>query len=374
MVVMLHDADDNDANFDCRIPSREIIPNRERWGGTVLILLSTSFYAVSNVVLRILTDLKIDADWFLCFKEMTGVLCLLPWIVFRLFQGRYRWISKRLLFYIVIASIFCQLIGARLHMLGFAVLGLVIAIPIIQSSTMIGTAYLGQYFLGDLLSQRRKIAMGILVAAVVLLSLGKEAAVAQSSFGRILLAAIGTITAGVAYSIYTIVLRFAARRFWGAEDSVWASFRFSQWVGYDFPISSPKRLYSPMPVTLAMLIVLGVGIITFGSCLYLRTGLEGFTNVPPIAWKLVPITGFCNMTGFFFQVHGLRLTSAVQASLIAVSQILVLSLIGMIFFHEPTNLFVWTGLTLTACGVVLSAKPEGGEKGAEKREQEEKKA
>ena len=349
----------NDANSDSQTAFPATIPSRERWSGTALIFLSTFFYAASNVVLRQLTQFEVDIDWFLCFKEATGVAILLPWIIFRLFQGRYRWVSKRLLLYILIGSVFCQLVGARLHMLGFAVLGLVIAVPLIQSSTMLGTAYLGRYFLGDPLSRRRKIAMGILIVAVILLSIGKEmAASTETSFGIFLLVAAGTVVAGGAYSIYVVILRYAARRFWGTEDDVWASFRFSQWVGYDFPKNPPQRLYSPMPVTLAMLIVLGVGILTFGSCLYWRQGLDGFTDVPPIAWKLVPITGLCNMIGFFFQIHGLRLTTAVQASLIAVSQIIVLSLIGMVFFDEPTNILVWIGLTLTAYGVVLSAKPE----------------
>ena len=338
-------------------------PSRERWAGTALIFLSTSFYSASNVALRMLTERGIDIDWFLCFKEVVGVTVLLPWVLFRLFQGRYRWVSKSLLFYIVIAAVFCQLIGARLHMLGFAVLGLVIAVPIVQSSMMLGSAYLGRYFLGDPLSRRRKIAMAILIAAVVLLSIGKELTALASdkpetSVGLFLQVAAGTVVAGIAYSIYVVMLRHAGRRFWQTDDSAWAAFSFSQWVGSDFPNNSPKRLYSPMPVTLMMLVVLCVGVVTFGSCLYLRKGLEGFTNVPPIAWQLIPITGLCNMIGFFFQLHGLRLTSAVQASLIAVSQILVLSLIGMIFFDEPTNTLVWIGLTLTAYGVVLSAKPE----------------
>ncbi len=338
-------------------------PSRERWAGTVLILLSTSFYAASNTVLRLLTDLKVDIDWFLCMKESTGVCLLLPWILFRFYQGRYRWVSKRLLFFVVVASVFCQLVGARLHMLGFSVLGLVVAVPIVQSSTMLGTAFLGQYFLGDPLSRRRKIAMSILIVAVVLLSVGKELTApppeeAETSVGMFLLVALGTVVAGAAYAIYIIILRYVGRRFWKAENSVWASFQFTQWVGYDFPENSQKRLYSPTPVTLTMLIVLCVGIVTFGSCLYAKAGLAGFTNVPPVAWKLILIPGVCNMIGFFFQVQGLRQTSAVQASLIAVGQILVLSLIGMVCFGEPTNLLVWGGLALTAYGVVLSAKPE----------------
>ncbi len=347
--------------------SSPVGPSTERWAGTFLIILSTSFYTMSNAVLRLLTDMKVDLDWFLFFKESIGLVLLLPWILFRLFQGRYRWVSKRLLFGVAIAAVICELIGARLHMVGFAVLGLVIAVPIVQSSTMLGTALLGQRFLGDKISHRRKTAMGILIVSVIVLSVGKEIAeltVEQSekhsvtSVGVFLWGAAGTIVAGIAYSVYIVILRSIGRRFWKSDDSVWLSFQFSQWVGYDFPQDPPKRLYSPTPVTLMMSIVLVVGMIVFGSFLMLKKGVAGFTDTPPLAWKLILIPGVCNMIGFFFQVQGLRLTSAVQASLIAVSQIVVLSLIGIYFFGEQTNWLVWLGLTLTAYGVILSAKPE----------------
>jgi drug/metabolite transporter (DMT)-like permease len=52
------------------------------------------------------------------------------------------------------------------------------------------------------------------------------------------------------------------------------------------------------------------------------------------------------------------MTSAVQASLISVSQMLVLSLIGYLFFHEAINVLVMIGLGLTFYGVFMSAKPE----------------
>jgi drug/metabolite transporter (DMT)-like permease len=52
------------------------------------------------------------------------------------------------------------------------------------------------------------------------------------------------------------------------------------------------------------------------------------------------------------------MTTAVQASLIAVSQILILSLIGFVFFNEAINILVLFGLALTVYGVAVSAKPE----------------
>ncbi|MDR1964367.1 MAG: DMT family transporter [Planctomycetaceae bacterium] len=345
-----------------------VAPSRERWAGTIFAFLSTTCYAVSNTIMRFLTDYNLDIDWILFYKELIGLTILIPWLLFRFFQGRFRFISKRLIFYVAFAAVFCQLVGAHLHILGFAVIGLVIAVPLIQSSTLLGVAILGRYFLGDPLSQRRKIAMVILIAAVILLSVGKELTlesateiVQPQNTGFFLLVAVGTVVAGIAYSIYIILLRYVIRKYWQDENSAWLSFQFSQWVGFDFQNRLPetgRHCYAPFPVTLMMCVVLGVGIMIFGSCLFLKHGTTGFHEVPCWAWAVIPISGIGNMVGFFFQIQGLRMTSAVQASLIAVSQMLVLSLIGFAFFGESINLLVLSGLALTVYGVVMSAKPE----------------
>jgi drug/metabolite transporter (DMT)-like permease len=71
------------------------------------------------------------------------------------------------------------------------------------------------------------------------------------------------------------------------------------------------------------------------------------------------ISAISNVAGFFFQIQGLRMTSAVQASLIAVSQMLLLALVGWRFFGEVLiHPLIIMGLVLTVLGVVLSAKPE----------------
>jgi drug/metabolite transporter (DMT)-like permease len=107
-----------------------------------------------------------------------------------------------------------------------------------------------------------------------------------------------------------------------------------------------------------MSIVYGVGVVSFGTFLYCKHGTAGFYNVPNVAWYGIVISGIANTVGFFFQVQGLRMTSAVQASLIGVSQMVILSLIGYLFFHEAVNMLVMMGLGLTVYGVFMSAKPE----------------
>jgi drug/metabolite transporter (DMT)-like permease len=346
----------------------------ERSIGTVFAFLSTSFYAISNTSMRFLTDYPIDNDWILFFKELTGFLILFPWLLFRFSQGRFRFVSKRLILSIVLAAVLCELFGAHLQLLGYAVVGLVISVPLIQSSTLLGVAIFGWYWFGDPLSQRRKFAIAVLIAAGILLSVGKELTVEESAgmstahhnlhcnfeqnTGVFLLAAAGTVAAGIVYSVYIIMLRQAIRRYWHDDNSAWLSFQFTQWIGFNFPAKSEKRQYAPFPVTLMMSIVLGIGMIIFGLGLFLKHGAAGFYEAPTPAWYVIPISGVCNMIGFFFQIQGLRMTTAVQASLIAVSQIILMSLIGRLCFSEPINWLITCGLILTAYGIAMSVRSE----------------
>ena len=354
------------------VPSVPVkVADSERWTGAIFTFLSTLLFGVSNVVMRYLTgpEYGIDQYWALFYKEAIGLALLLPWLTFRLVQGRYRFTSFRLVCLLILAAIICQLIGAPLHVLGFAVIGLIITVPLVQSATLLGVAVLGFIIYGDSLSRKRKFAITILIIAVSVLSIGKEMSAPAPSHGGsgmetglFLLVAIGTIIAGIAYAVYLVMLRHALRQNWKDENSAWLSFEVFRWVGHDYAQKTEGRptekVYSPFPVTLMMAIVFMVGIIIFAIFITSRQGVTGFYDVPSWSWPVILISGVCNMLAFFFQIQGLRMTSTVQASLIAVSQMVILSLVGFWFFKEAINIIVMLGLGLTVYGVLLSAKPE----------------
>ena len=374
MAGVLLESPPNMANGEGAIPAVSVsarTPDRERWIGTIFAFLSTLFYGVSNVAIRYLTDAelvggKVEHEWILFHKETIGLLILLPWLFFRWRQGRFQYCSKRLVLYIIVAAVLCQLIGARLQILGYAVIGLIVAIPLIQASMLLGVAILGYFVFGDALSKKRRTAIAILIVAVTILSIGKELTHTGNTgtegndvgTGIFLLVAAGAVLSGIAFAVYVVMLRYAIRKFWHDDNSTWLSFSFSQWVGHDYVEQPGERLYSPFPVTLSMAIVLATGVVIFGLFLYGKHGGVGFSNVPQVAWYGILISGVCNVVGFFFQIQGLRMTSAVQASLIAVSQMILLSLIGYWYFEEVVNVPVMIGLGLTVYGVFMSARPE----------------
>ncbi|MDR1923765.1 MAG: DMT family transporter [Planctomycetaceae bacterium] len=349
----------------------DVPSGRERWSGVVFAFFSTFFYGASNVSMRLLTEYEVDYDWILFYKELFGFVVLLPWLLLRFFQGRFDRISRRLILFMAFAAIICELIGSHLQVIGYAMIGLIITVPLVQSSTLIGVAILGRYVLGDLLSRRRKFAIVTLIVAVVLLSVGKEMTATEGDRQggmTFIFVAIGAVVAGCAYSIYIVILRYSMRKYWNEESSVWQSFQFTRWAGFDIPPrnktdNNPKdqnvgKQYAPFPVTLAMNIILGVGVVIFAIFIFVKHGVSGFYDVPVNVWYIIPVSGVCNMVGFFFQIQGLRMTSAVQASLIGVSQMIVLSVIGFMYFRESVNFAVTIGLFLVAYGVVISAKPE----------------
>ncbi len=372
------------------------------WVSLIVCVVSTVFYCTSNIILRELTALRVDYDWALTWKELLGLVALLPWLLFRQCQGRYRFVSKRLILWLFAGGFVCEMFGARLQMYAYMTVGILIAAPLIQAASMGGTAVLGTLCLRDPLSVWKKIAMGVLLVAVTVLLIGKNAApdatprenIAETmkeagaripdvsapdnsedrgERGRftLFLAGLGAVFAGICYSVHMVIVRFAGHRHWDDERyHPWESMRFRHWIGYDrkerHDVPGASAFYSPFPVTLIMGIIFFVGVLSFGGCLVAKSpaGFSALLTAPLDAqpenplrcWILVGVSGLCNTLGFFFQVQGLRMTSAAQVSLVAVSQFVFLALFGMLFFGEPTNWLIWTGVALTAAGVLLSAK------------------
>lgn len=360
-------------------------PSSPAWTSTWVALASMLLYATSNAILRYLGELGAPIDWTLSVKESVTVVMVLPWIIFRFFQGRYRFLSKRLIFAVFLGGFICEVLGAQSQLWSYTIIGLVISAPTIQSTQMIASAVLGRAFLKDAVSRKKLFAILLLVLAVFVLSIASlvpdpffsQSAAPETTLDTLanetetseiveiqgkpyLLGALAAMLAGIAYAVHIIFIRYAMQKYWQPHYGKWQSVRVRHWIGYDHQKSNKKRqapkTYTPFPITLVMLIVTGIGSLYYGGSVCLTRGVQGFVEVPPECWFWVVLCGLANGFGFFFQIQGLLLASAAKVSLISTAQIVILSVIGIVFFHESMSLMIILGAALTIAGVFLTSK------------------
>ena len=296
--------------------------------GVLLCLISTTLFSFSNVFLRQLGELGVSHSWTICVKEIFTISCLVPVILIMAVRGRYQWPKWKWISTILIGGFVCEYVGARLHLNAFAVLGLVVSIPLLQASNMVFAALLGRGVLGERVGHRSRVALTIMLVAMIFLVFGPKRIDTGDSLHTItnnalLLAGVGTVVAGFAYSIHVVLMRWASNS-------------------------------REMPITFIAVQVTGIGALIFGFE-FLRDNswqISAFwQDVTPQSWRLILLTGFFNMVAFLFQINGLRYTMVARAQMISVAQIVVGTMFGVFFFRESANAMIWFGVSLTVLGI-----------------------
>jgi len=272
-----------------------------------------------------------ETSWIVFVKEMVTVLAVTPVILILILSGRYRLPALKWVLYIFTGGILCELIGVRLHVEAFALIGIVISVPLIQSANFVFSSLLGRMFLKEKISRRCLAAMLILIVSMIFLTFGPQSALQQLTW-KLIFVGLGAVVAGLMYSIHIVFLRFT---------------------------SESKQ----MPVTLIMVQVTAIGATIFGVEIWYTHGWDGFyRSIPLEAWGWALFSGFTNMIGFCFQILGLRYTIVARAQMISVAQIVFVTILGILYFAEPTNFFVWLGIAMTISGILLVSFPEKGER------------
>lgn len=311
-----------------------------RWSDEALgfasALISAPCYSASLFCMRGLTEYAdVSSDWSLVVKEMTTVICIAPFIVVQWLRGRYRFPTAAVVALLVGAGFMCQFVGARPHFWSYAAIGLALSTPLVQALQLIGTSAIGAFWLKEKVTKTKAAAILTLILAVSLLGLSQAGDGTGEIAGRQMRIGFGlfcVFCAALGYSTQMTMMRKALRdrTLDGKPDAV------------------------RTPTTLAMVTVTGVGAIIFATFLTLERGVGAFWAPPAACWGLALGAGVANMIGFYFQIEGIRRIYASKSTLVAASQTLVLSVLGIAFFGEPLNAAVVAGLTLVAVGVGLA--------------------
>lgn len=319
------------------VKTAEIVPDSYRLRGFLYCLAANFFYSLTFFLVRCLTShIEINSDWTLFVKESTTVLITLLFIVVLIIRGRFRVPPLRYWIWLLLAGFFCEFFGARLNLWAYAMLGLVLAIPLIQIFTLLGTLLMGAAFLRERITPKKCLAVLVLIAALLLLSFshtGMQPLLKRTDYNVLGWGILVTVIAGCGYTLFYVILRGVLKK-------------------------KPDEKEEPVPLPLSMCLICFVGVVVAGICLLREEGAHAFLAPSRRCWLLALGSGCANCTAFFLQSLGLRYATASKVTLIAVVQIVCLTLIGAFFFKEPTNLFVWVGLTLTCAGILLARNLE----------------
>jgi drug/metabolite transporter (DMT)-like permease len=302
--------------------------------GTLCGVISAVGYTGANICLRSVVD--VEPIWVSAMKSIPTVVLFGPYLLLMLFRGQRILPEPRVLLAVVLAGLTGQVFGNVVFQWALGVIGIALTVPLTLGALIVGGAVIGRVVLLEPVSRRSALAMGLLIFAIVLLSLGAGkaneavagslAGVSSSSPWRIALAVLAACCAGLSYAVLGVVIRYG--------------------------VQGRARL----PVVLFTIGLMGM--LALGGASVVRIGLEGMLSNTPREYLWMIGAGLCNVTAFFALSNALRLTSVVYVNALNASQAAMAAAAGYMFFDEPLTLSLLVGVGITAMGLLLMRKHE----------------
>lgn len=296
--------------------------------GTACGLFSAVVYTCANALLRSVHDL--DPVWVSAVKALPTVLAMGPILVTRAARGRPVFPPWRTTAGIVAGGLLGQLGGNIAFQWALGQIGIALTVPLSLGGMILGAAILGRVFLAEPLTPGVLAALGFLLTAISVLSLGAEEArqslglVVRVSSWQQLAGVAAACWSGIAYAVLNVILRYCTTR--GS--------------------SLPSTLF-----TVAL-----VGLVSLGTLSLARMGPGGIAATTGRQWGLMLGAGVCNTIAFVSLTRSLQLTSVVYVNALNATQATLAALAGVVLFREALSPWLAMGVTLTITGLVCLAR------------------
>jgi drug/metabolite transporter (DMT)-like permease len=243
---------------------------------------------------------------------------------------------------LIAGSLAGQLIGNLLFQISLGIIGLALSVPLCLSSMIIGGALLGRWMLGDPVSRRTIVAIGLLIIATCVLSFGTStpstSVVSLDGGWRIGFGVVSAFVSGIAFAFFSVTMRNALR--------------------------------GGMAVPMTMITSGLVGTIVLWPIAIGKLGVSQIASIEAGQWFAMIIAGCCNTLAFFLLSFALRTISVISVNLLNATQAGLAAIFGVFWFGEPltTPLLIGSGLTIIGLVVLGTGKREKG--GMEERVKE----
>jgi len=294
--------------------------------GTICGLFSAFVYTCANAFLRRVSDC--DPIWVSAVKAVPTVVFMGPVVAVMALRGRRALPPLRMLGSIVVGGLIGQLGGNISFQWALGQVGLALTVPLSLGGMILAAAILGRVFLYEPVTPKAAVALGLLLAAIFVLSLGTRDAsqtIANTSVPTLQLAAgaAAACLSGTAYAILNVILRYCVTR--GA----------------------------PLPTTLFTVAV--VGLASLGLISWSRIGQSGMWATSRADLVMMLAAGVCNTVAFISLTRSLQLTSVVYVNALNATQATLAALAGVLIFREALSPWLAVGVGLTIAGLMLLA-------------------
>ena len=299
--------------------------------GTFFGLLSAISYTGANVFLRSVAHC--DPFWVSAMKALPTVVALAPIVAAIALRGQRLLPTPGSVAAIIAVGFLAQVGGNASFQFSLGVIGVALAVPLTLGGMIVAAAVLGRVFLHEPVTLKAALALGLLFAAIVILSLGARGArqsvavslASDPSPWRLAAGVAGACFSGLAYSILNVVLRYYMTRH-GA--------------------SLPATLF-----TVAL-----TGTICLSTIAWMRIGSPGIVATRPQDLALMLTAGVCNTVAFVSLTKSLQLTSIVYVNALNATQATLAALAGVLIFQEALSPWLALGIALTIAGLLFLAR------------------
>lgn len=300
------------------------------WRGIGYGLLAAVGYTLSNVFLRMSTDL--DPFWVSFIKAIPTVALFAPVACWEVLGNRGRALpTRRTLLLLAGASLCGHIFGNVMFQWSLGVVGVAMSVPLCLGSMILGGALLGKFFLGEEIGFRAARAMIMLLVAIAVLGLGARAAAVgvTDHVPPWYLVAAGVLTpviAGFAYSILSVGVR--------------------------------NGVSSNVSVFMSLSVVCGVGLVVLGPICLTTAGWNELLATTYYQMAVMMIAGIWNAVAFLSLTLSLRHTSVLYVNSLNASQNAMAAVAGVLIFQEPLTVYLIVGVILTALGLAMMSRKQ----------------
>lgn len=298
--------------------------------GVMLAVVAAVCYTGTNIALRG-ADRSGDTDWAIwvtCLKSLPGALAAWALLAGRASRGLPTLPPLRTTCLLLGVGFAVQGGGNLFFQWSLPMCGLALSVPTVFATIILTGATLGWAWLGESVTARSAVAMGVLIGAIVVLGYGADAASKSLPPGPPEVRPAVWVLAGVGYAAVAGVL----------------------YGGLGVVIRRSTQTAVPLPATLAL--VSTTGTVGLGIPALLRLGPE-VLEATSKETGLMLLAGLLNAIAFFAIGGAYRRISVVQVNLINASQAATCALGGVLIFGESLTTALVCGTVLTIAGLAL---------------------